>query len=193
MARALEARSPDASPPSCGTPIPRCPRAPILRSSLAASRYGGLPARLRRHRGARADHGRGAHPRGQAAASCSRSATASRSPAGDRPVARRADAQRRAPGFICRDVHLRVERPATPFSRGYNAGQVVRDFGRARRRQLGRRQWEPWHGSRPRATCSIATCSADGAARSGGVEIHNGTTNRHDRRHPQQSAATCLT
>src|ERR1700720_3137795 len=28
--------------------------------------------------------------------------------------------------FICRDVHLRVERPDTPFSRGYNAGQVIR-------------------------------------------------------------------
>jgi phosphoribosylformylglycinamidine synthase subunit PurQ / glutaminase len=28
--------------------------------------------------------------------------------------------------FICRDVFLRVERSDTPFSRGYNAGQVVR-------------------------------------------------------------------
>ena len=28
--------------------------------------------------------------------------------------------------FICRDVHLRVERSDTPFTRGYNAGQVVR-------------------------------------------------------------------
>jgi phosphoribosylformylglycinamidine synthase I len=28
--------------------------------------------------------------------------------------------------FICRDVHLRVERPDTPFTRGYNAGQVIR-------------------------------------------------------------------
>ncbi len=28
--------------------------------------------------------------------------------------------------FICRDVHLRVERSDTPFSRGYNAGQVIR-------------------------------------------------------------------
>jgi len=28
--------------------------------------------------------------------------------------------------FICRDVCLRVERSDTPFSRGYNAGQVVR-------------------------------------------------------------------
>src|SRR5256885_2247990 len=28
--------------------------------------------------------------------------------------------------FICKDVHLRVERSDTPFTRGYNAGQVVR-------------------------------------------------------------------
>src|SRR6202034_4653319 len=28
--------------------------------------------------------------------------------------------------FICRDVNLRVERSDTPFTRGYNAGQVIR-------------------------------------------------------------------
>ena len=28
--------------------------------------------------------------------------------------------------FICRDVHVRVERSDTPFTRGYNAGQVIR-------------------------------------------------------------------
>jgi len=28
--------------------------------------------------------------------------------------------------FICREVYLRVERSDTPFTRGYNAGQVVR-------------------------------------------------------------------
>ncbi len=28
--------------------------------------------------------------------------------------------------FICHDVHLRVERSDTPFTRGYNAGQVIR-------------------------------------------------------------------
>jgi phosphoribosylformylglycinamidine synthase subunit PurQ / glutaminase len=28
--------------------------------------------------------------------------------------------------FICKDVHLKVERSGTPFTRGYNAGQVVR-------------------------------------------------------------------
>jgi phosphoribosylformylglycinamidine synthase subunit PurQ / glutaminase len=28
--------------------------------------------------------------------------------------------------FICRDVHLKVERSGTPFTRGYNAGQVIR-------------------------------------------------------------------
>ena len=28
--------------------------------------------------------------------------------------------------FICRDVHLRVERSDIPFTRGYNAGQVIR-------------------------------------------------------------------
>src|SRR4029434_8469711 len=28
--------------------------------------------------------------------------------------------------FICRDVYLRVENSSSPFTRGYNAGQVVR-------------------------------------------------------------------
>lgn len=28
--------------------------------------------------------------------------------------------------FICNDVHLRVERSDTPFTQGYNAGQVIR-------------------------------------------------------------------
>jgi phosphoribosylformylglycinamidine synthase len=28
--------------------------------------------------------------------------------------------------FVCKDVYLRVERSDTPFTRGYNAGQVVR-------------------------------------------------------------------
>ena len=28
--------------------------------------------------------------------------------------------------FLCRDVHMRVERSDTPFTRGYNAGQVIR-------------------------------------------------------------------
>ncbi|MGM4988947.1 phosphoribosylformylglycinamidine synthase subunit PurQ [Tardiphaga sp. 841_E9_N1_2] len=28
--------------------------------------------------------------------------------------------------FLCHDVHLRVERSDTPFTRGYNAGQVIR-------------------------------------------------------------------
>jgi phosphoribosylformylglycinamidine synthase subunit PurQ / glutaminase len=28
--------------------------------------------------------------------------------------------------FICKDVHLRIERSDSPFTRGYNAGQVIR-------------------------------------------------------------------
>ncbi len=28
--------------------------------------------------------------------------------------------------FICKDVYLKVERSGTPFTRGYNAGQVIR-------------------------------------------------------------------
>ena len=28
--------------------------------------------------------------------------------------------------FICRDIYLKVERSDTPFTRGYNAGQVIR-------------------------------------------------------------------
>ena len=43
-----------------------------------------------------------------------------------RAAAGRADAQRRSCKFICRDVYLRVERSDTPFTRGYNAGQVIR-------------------------------------------------------------------
>ena len=43
----------------------------------------------------------------------------------DRHVAGRADAQPDLK-FICRDIYLRVERSDTPFTRGYNAGQVVR-------------------------------------------------------------------
>src|SRR5262245_33282584 len=31
--------------------------------------------------------------------------------------------------FICHDVYLRVERSDTPFTRGYNAGQVIRVHG----------------------------------------------------------------
>src|SRR5882724_8818221 len=28
--------------------------------------------------------------------------------------------------FVCRDVHMKIERSDTPFTRGYNAGQVIR-------------------------------------------------------------------
>src|SRR3954466_12388916 len=28
--------------------------------------------------------------------------------------------------FLCREVHLKIERSDTPFTRGYNAGQVIR-------------------------------------------------------------------
>ena len=28
--------------------------------------------------------------------------------------------------FVCRDIFLKVERSDTPFTRGYNAGQVIR-------------------------------------------------------------------
>ena len=28
--------------------------------------------------------------------------------------------------FVCHDVHMRIERSDTPFTRGYNAGQVIR-------------------------------------------------------------------
>jgi phosphoribosylformylglycinamidine synthase subunit PurQ / glutaminase len=28
--------------------------------------------------------------------------------------------------FVCRDIYLRVERSGTPFTRGYNAGEVIR-------------------------------------------------------------------
>ena len=56
---------------------------------------------------------------------CSASATAFRSlcEAGLLPGVLMRNAQLR---FICRDVYLRVERSDTPFTRGYNAGQVIR-------------------------------------------------------------------
>ena len=80
---------------------------------------------LRRHRGARADHGRGARARRAAAGWCSACATASRSlcEAGLLPGVLMRNAQLK---FICRDIFLRVERSDTPFTRGYNAGQVIR-------------------------------------------------------------------
>ena len=80
---------------------------------------------LRRDRGARADHGRGARACRARAASCSASATASRSCAksGLLPGVLMRNAKLH---FICRDVYLRVERSDTPFTRGYNAGQVIR-------------------------------------------------------------------
>ena len=59
------------------------------------------------------------------AAWCSASATVSRSCAksGLLPGVLMRNASLK---FICKDVHLRVERSDTPFTRGYNAGQVIR-------------------------------------------------------------------
>ena len=60
-----------------------------------------------------------------AAGWCSASATASRSSAksGLLPGVLMRNAQLQ---FICRTCYLRVERADTPFTRGYNAGQVIR-------------------------------------------------------------------
>ena len=79
---------------------------------------------LRRDRRARADHGRGARLRakgGLVLAVCNGFQIACE--AGLLPGVLMRNAQLR---FICRDVYLRVERSDTPFTRGYNAGQVIR-------------------------------------------------------------------
>ncbi len=65
--------------------------------------------------------------------------------------------------FICRDVYLRVERSDTPFTRGYNAGQVIRVPVAHGEGQLHRRQRDG-HAARGRGTgCSIVTCRRRGA------------------------------
>ena len=79
---------------------------------------------LRRHCGARADHGCGPRLRAKRRP-CSRGLQRLPDRLRGGPAARRADAQRQL-RFICRDVYLRVERSDTPFTRGYNAGQVIR-------------------------------------------------------------------
>ena len=62
---------------------------------------------------------------GQRRAGARRCATASRSlcEAGLLPGVLMRNAQLK---FICRDIFLKVERSDTPFTRGYNAGQVIR-------------------------------------------------------------------
>ena len=83
-----------------------------------------LPA-MRGNRGAQPDHGRGERLCCEGRAGPRASATDSRSlcEAGLLPGVLMRNENLR---FICRDVYLRVERSDTPFTRGYNAGQVVR-------------------------------------------------------------------
>ena len=63
--------------------------------------------------------------------------------------------------FICRDVHLRVERSDTPFTRGYNAGQVIRvpvAHGEGNYSPTTARS----RGSKARAACCSAMPTPDG-------------------------------
>ena len=89
--------------------------------------------------------------------------------------------------FICRDVHLRVERSDTPFTRGYNAGQVIRvpvahgegnyiadDETIARLEGEGR--------------VLFRYCRAGRHARS---ELEHQRRDQRHRRHRQRDAATC--
>ena len=93
---------------------------------------------LRRDRGARAHHGRGARARRRAAAWSSASATAFRFCA--KPVCCPAFSCA-TPGrrFVCKMQHLRVENAATPFTRGYAPRAGDQGRHRARRRQLHHR------------------------------------------------------
>ena len=89
--------------------------------------------------------------------------------------------------FICKDVYLRVERSDTPFSRGYNAGQVIRvptAHGEgnyvADAETIARLE-----GGGPRA---LSLRRPRRRARSG---LEPERLDQRDRRHPQRRAATC--
>ena len=89
--------------------------------------------------------------------------------------------------FICRDVYLRVERSDTPFTRGYNAGQVIRV--------------PVAHGEGNYIADGETIARLEGEGR---VLFRYAVARRHDRselepqrrdqrhrRHPQRRAATC--
>ncbi len=79
---------------------------------------------LRRHRGARADHGRGARHAakgGLVLGVCNGFQILCEAGLLPGVLMRNARAEIHLP-----DVYLRVERSDTPFTRGYNAGQVIR-------------------------------------------------------------------
>ena len=141
---------------------------------------------LRRDRGARADHGGGARFCGEQAASCSRSATDFRSlcEAGLLPGVLMRNAQLR---FICRDVYLRVERSDTPFTRGYNAGQVIRvpvAHGEGNYIADG----ETHRAARGRGQGAVPLFVARRHDRPG---LEPQRRHQRDRRHHQRRAATC--
>jgi phosphoribosylformylglycinamidine synthase len=92
------------------------------------------------------------------------------------------DAQRNL-RFICRDVYLRVERSDTPFTRGYNAGQVVRvpvAHAKATISPTVKRS----HGSKVRGRVLFRYSSPDGMIDPNWN--HNGGHQR-DRRHPERA------
>ena len=122
MARTLKLVS-GTEPAWCGTPIPSCQPAPISWSFPADFPTATICAAARSRRGRRSWMRCGPMP--AAAGWCSASAMASRSCAsrGCLPGVLMRNAALR---FICKDVYLRVERSDTPFTRGYNAGQVIR-------------------------------------------------------------------
>ena len=59
--------------------------------------------------------------------------------------------------FVCRDVHLRVERSDTPFTRGYNAGQVIRVPVAHGEGNYFAERGHDRRGSKRRAACCSAT------------------------------------
>ena len=89
--------------------------------------------------------------------------------------------------FICRDVYLRVERSDTPFTRGYNAGQVIRvpvAHGEgnyiADGETIARLEGE--------GRVAVPLFLARRHDRSG---LEPQRRHQRDRRHPQREAATC--
>ena len=89
--------------------------------------------------------------------------------------------------FICRDVYLRVERSDTPFTRGYNAGQVIRVPVAHGEGNYVADARDASRGSKARAGCSSAT------PRPTAGSTRNGTSTAPPMPSPASSttAATC--
>ncbi len=123
MARALHAAVGRRRRPWSGTPTPSCRRAPISSWCRAASPMATICAAARSPRARRSWMRCAPMPAsgGLVLGVCNGFQILCESGLLPGVLMRNAKLK-----FICRDVHLRVERSDTPFTRGYNAGQVIR-------------------------------------------------------------------